>query len=82
MKVIGANLVAFNDVTNKATTTIDLKKAIAVVDDQDPTGDLSSPGRPMDDDDYVYVERSFRLMFPNNVQIAFFTDTDEEKAQW
>ncbi|KAG8855585.1 Bud site selection protein bud4 [Tulasnella sp. 330] len=81
VKIIGANLVAFNDVTNKATTTIDLKKAVAVVDDQDPTGDLSSPGR-MDDDDYVYVERSFRLMFPNSTQIAFFTDTDEEKAQW
>ncbi|KAG8985932.1 Bud site selection protein bud4 [Tulasnella sp. JGI-2019a] len=82
VKIIGANLVAFNDVTNKPTTTIELKKAIAVVDDQDPIGDLSSPGRHLDDDDYVYVERSFRLLFPDNVRIAFFTDSDEEKAQW
>ena len=28
------------------------------------------------------IERSFRLFFPNNEEIIFFADTDEEKARW
>ena len=28
------------------------------------------------------VERSFRLFFPNNEEIVFFADTDEEKYKW
>jgi hypothetical protein len=28
------------------------------------------------------VERSFRLIFGNDDDIAFFADTDEEKAEW
>jgi hypothetical protein len=28
------------------------------------------------------VERSFRLIFPNDEEIVFFADTDEEKAKW
>lgn len=75
--MIGANLVAFNDVTKKATATIDLKKAIAVEDDQNTK---SSSG---DEYDGLYgVERSFRLIFPQNQEIVFFADTDEEKTKW
>lgn len=28
------------------------------------------------------VERSFRLRFQRNLEILFFTDTDEEKERW
>ena len=28
------------------------------------------------------VERSFRLLFPNDQEIIFFADTDEEKDKW
>ena len=81
IQVIGANLVAFNDVTNKPTATIELKKAIAVVDNQDP-GDVATAARQRDDDDEIYhVERSFRLIFPGD-EICFFCDTDEEKMKW
>ncbi|KAF9567977.1 hypothetical protein CPC08DRAFT_655423 [Agrocybe pediades] len=77
LRVIGANLVAFNDVTKKATATIDLKKAIAVEDDQNAK---SSSG---DEYDGLYgVERSFRLIFPQDQEIVFFADSDEEKAKW
>ncbi|KAJ7647621.1 hypothetical protein FB45DRAFT_975262 [Roridomyces roridus] len=88
LRVIGASLVAFNDVTKKATATIDLKKAIAVEDDQDARGAMSPASAKTsrstrDDYDGVYgVERSFRLVFPNDQEIAFFADTDEEKAKW
>lgn len=86
MRVIGANLVAFNDVTKKATATIDLKKAIAVEDDQDARMNPRSPAsasRYADEYDGLYgVERSFRLIFPDSEEIVFFADADEEKAKW
>lgn len=81
MRVIGGSLVAFNDVTKRATATIDLKKAIAIEDDQDPKN--VTRRRDVDDFDSMYgVERSFRLIFPHNQEIMFFADTDEEKAKW
>ncbi|KAF8690172.1 hypothetical protein AX14_003104 [Amanita brunnescens Koide BX004] len=87
-RVVGANLVAFNDVTKKATATINLKQAIAIEDDQQGRGTSMSPassrtGRYGDEYDAVFgVERSFRLMFSNDEEIVFFADTDEEKAKW
>lgn len=83
LRVIGANLVAFNDVTKKATATINLKKAIAVEDNQDTRTDALSPARSVNDyDGMITVERSFRLVFPGNQEIFFFADTDDEKAKW
>ncbi|RXW25072.1 hypothetical protein EST38_g810 [Candolleomyces aberdarensis] len=74
-RIIGGNLVAFNDVTKKATASIDLKKAIRLEDDQDRRD--SSRYETM-----YGVERSFRLIFPNDEEIVFFADTDDEKAKW
>ena len=83
-RVIGANLIAFNDVTKKAMATINLKKAIAVEDTQDARSAALSPdGRNRDDfDSLIAVERSFRLVFPSEQEILFFADSDEEKAKW
>ncbi|KAF9452728.1 hypothetical protein P691DRAFT_721123 [Macrolepiota fuliginosa MF-IS2] len=83
-RVIGANLVAFSDVTKKATATIDLKKATAVQDDQDLRNPLSPLARSKgyDEDALFGVERSFRLIFPQEQEIVFFADTDEEKFRW
>lgn len=39
--------------------------------------------RSRDEFDEVYrVERSFRLLFPNDEEITFFADNDEAKARW
>ncbi|KAG8221335.1 hypothetical protein J3R82DRAFT_1503 [Butyriboletus roseoflavus] len=83
-RVTGANLIAFNDVTKKATATINLKKAVAVEDTQDArSAALSSEGRYRGDyDSLIAVERSFRLVFPSDQEILFFADSDEEKARW
>ena len=83
-RVTGANLIAFNDVTKKATATINLKKAIAVEDTHDARSAALSPnGRHRDDyDSLISVERSFRLVFPSEQEILFFADSDEEKAKW
>ena len=73
--------------TKKATTTIGLKKAIAVQDEDELRARHNSPATACSrfNDDYDGVggiERSFRLFFPNNEEITFFADTDEEKARW
>lgn len=78
--------------TKRATATIDLKKAIAVEDDQDVRNNAMSPASRMsgrsgsrcaDEYDGLYgVERSFRLIFPADQEILFFADTDEEKTKW
>ena len=86
LRVIGANLVAFNDVTKKATATIDLKKAIGIEDDQEARNNVLSTvrsNRIVDEYDGLYgMGRSFRLLFPQEQEIVFFADTDEEKARW
>ncbi|KAI9462616.1 hypothetical protein F5148DRAFT_1300050 [Russula earlei] len=88
-RVIGANLVAFNDVTKRATVTIDLRKAIAVEDIPDPRDRILTPSSAQtstssfDEYEGLYgVERSFRLRFQRGLEILFFTDTDEEKERW
>ncbi|KAJ3998717.1 hypothetical protein F5050DRAFT_1798250 [Lentinula boryana] len=88
-RVIGSNLVAFNDITKRVTATINLSNAIAIEDNQDPhkrDGGVRSPAsgasRYHDEYDGLFgVERSFRLVFPRE-EILFFADTDEEKAKW
>ena len=47
LRVVRANLVAFNDVTKKAMATIDLKKALLVEDDQESRNNVLSPASGM-----------------------------------
>lgn len=84
--MIGANLVAFNDITKRPTASIDLAQAIGVEDDQDPSNVHGSAlaisarnNRHVEDG---LVKRSLRLLFPDDQEIVFFADTDEEKANW
>jgi hypothetical protein len=76
-------------VTKRATVTIDLRKAVAVEDIPDPRDRILTPSSAQtstssfDDYEGLYgVERSFRLRFQKNMEILFFTDTDEEKERW
>ncbi|KAG8734474.1 Bud site selection protein bud4 [Ceratobasidium sp. 414] len=82
LRVIGSNLVAYNDITGRAIATIDLKRALAVEDDQQPLPPNAIPGRRPRDESHLAVERSFRLIFGDDDDIAFFADTEEEKAEW
>jgi hypothetical protein len=66
-------LVAFNDVTKKATATIDLKKAIAVEDNE------SSLLNPEEYDGLYGDECSFRLCFPHNQEVIFLRIRMEKK---
>ncbi|KDQ13917.1 hypothetical protein BOTBODRAFT_44860 [Botryobasidium botryosum FD-172 SS1] len=91
LRVVGGSIIAFNDITLKATATIELKKAIGVVDNDEPTSPMmgveattsaAANSRRSHDDEVYRVERSFRLLFPDDEEISFFADTDEDKAQW
>lgn len=76
--------------TKKAISSIDLKKAVSVEDDEEARRELFSPAsavsarssRYVEFDGPYGVERSFRLLFPNNQTITFFADTDDEKSKW
>ena len=89
-RIIGSMLIAFNDVTKKATATIDLKKAVAVEDDKIARDGMQSPMSPVSprssrfvEFDVPYgIERSFRILFHNDQEIIFYADSDEEKQQW
>ena len=81
-------MIAFNDVTKKAMATIDLRQMISVEDDNEPLSSEASQAtisrrRARDSyDGLVKIERSFRLIFPEDEEIEFFADTDEEKSKW
>ena len=87
--MVGANLVAYNDVTKKVTATIDLRKAVAVEDNGaakgalSPESGVSSRSRHVDELDIPYgIEKSFRLVFLHDQEITFFADTEDEKCRW
>ncbi|OBZ69476.1 Septin ring organizing protein mid2 [Grifola frondosa] len=87
LRIVGASLIAFNDVTKRAIATIDLRKAVAVEDDREtvlsPASGSTTRSMFTDDFDGPYgVERSFRLVFATDQAITFFADTDEEKDRW
>lgn len=75
---------AFNDVTKKATATIEMKQVVGVYDDNEPASNTATVRRRARDsyDAIFKVERSFRLLFADEEEIEFFADTDEEKARW
>ncbi|CAE6532022.1 unnamed protein product [Rhizoctonia solani] len=83
-RIIGANLIAYNDVTGKAIATISLKQALAVEDDQNPLPPGTVPERKGRDESDAYFSdnRCFRLLFANDMDIAFYADSAEEKAEW
>ena len=82
--MIGGNLVAYNDVTKKITTKIDLRHAKTVIDEDD-----TSRRRRDSADALFQIDRAFRIVFDRTTQgsrrpdeICFYADTDEEKTQW
>ena len=86
-RIIRANMVAFNDVTKRAITTVDLKKAVCLYDDQERNVKTPAPHASSSSDDDEFdgpcgVERSFKLLFPGNQRISFFADTEVDEERW
>jgi serine/arginine repetitive matrix protein 2 len=95
-KLIGGNMVAYNEITRKEVTTIDLRQAIAVIDlnpDQSQRDLKLAAGRKTPggggDDEYDggmgmfgARPRSFRVEFKSGDGIAFSADKDADKSTW
>jgi hypothetical protein len=80
--------VARNSVTKKIVFSIDLSKAVSVIDENDSssseaTGPSTPSRRSRDfDSNMGTMPRSFRLIFNDGENILFWTDNDEEKSGW
>lgn len=85
-KLIGGNLVASNAVTKKTVFSIDLRKAKALVDENDDTLGAGEKRKKSLEEEleagYSKMPRSFTLRFEDDDSITFWTDTDDEKAGW
>lgn len=88
-------MVAYNEITRKEVTTIDLRQAIAVVDlnpdqsqkDLKLAAGRKTPGGGGDDDDggmgiFGARPRSFRVEFKGGDGIVFSADKDTDKTTW
>lgn len=79
VRVIGLNMICFNEVTRRPTIRIDLMQALSIEDCNDPACLADGAGEV---DEPVGVPRSFRVTFRDGERITFFADTNEEKMQW
>lgn len=94
LRVTGANLIAYNDVTKKPIATIDLRQVTSIEDgsNKDRATDMAkgSDGR-LDAPKVIRkqssfnalqgIDHSFRLIFEND-EICFFADSEDDKLRW
>lgn len=85
-RLIGGNLIASNEVTKKEVASIDLRKALRVVDCNSAvmgTPRSGTSSRPRNSDEGLATRpRSVRLEFQDDESIVFSCDNDEDKAKW
>lgn len=74
MRIVGLNLVCYNEVTKRPVTRIDLVQVLSV--DEHP------PAAEARDTDEVQVPRSFCLTFRDGERIYLYADSDDEKIEW
>ncbi|KAH8920621.1 hypothetical protein BT69DRAFT_394207 [Atractiella rhizophila] len=79
MQLKGARLRAFNDVVTSPLFQLDLLKVVAI---EDNNLTLLTSIANDDDDEYMHVPRSFRLIFNDKSEVHFYAGTDEEKREW
>ena len=82
-------MIAINEVTRKEVTSIDLRKALAIIDVNEADAKVGdSPKsrltlRPRGSDEGMSVRpMSFRVDFEAGEEILFGCDTEEDKGVW
>lgn len=81
--MIGGALVAINEVTKKQVTSIDLRKAVSIIDLNDSKQASTSQRRKRGSDEGLPIrERSFMVEFEGGDGITFSSDKDEDKVLW
>lgn len=79
-RLVGANLVAINEVTRKEVASIDLAEAVEMTD---LNLSAATPQKDLDDYDPFGVRpRSFQLKFKDGEKLTFSADKDDDKAVW
>jgi len=90
-KLSGARLTAYHEATRQPRATINLTKAVKLIDDRnslvDPT--VPGPGKSRrksgfseEEEGYMFVEEGFRIRFGNGEVIDFYADSPEDKKGW
>jgi hypothetical protein len=84
-------LTAYHEATRQPRATINLSKAVKLIDDRRTLVEntVAGPGKTRrksgfseDEEGYMFVEEGFRIRFANGEVIDFYADSAEEKRAW
>jgi hypothetical protein len=84
-------LTAYHEQTRQPRATINLSKAVKLIDDRQTLVEntVAGPGKTRrksgfseDEEGYMFVEEGFRIKFANGEVIDFYADTHEQKISW
>jgi hypothetical protein len=84
-------LTAYHEATRQPRATINLSKAIKLIDDRQKLVEntVAGPGKTRrksgfseDEEGYMFVEEGFRIRFANGEVIDFYADSPQEKKDW
>jgi len=90
-KLKGARLTAYHEQTRQPRATINLSKAVKLINDRQTLVEntVAGPGKTRrksgfseDEEGYMFVEEGFRVKFANGEVIDFYADSSEEKQGW
>ena len=87
----GARLTAYHEQTRQPRATINLSKAVKLINDRQTLVEntVTGPGKTRrksgfseDEEGYMFVEEGFRIKFANGEVIDFYADSSEDKQGW
>lgn len=90
-KLQGSKLTAFHETTRQPRATINLAKAVKLIDDKSiltqketttKGGGRRKSAFAEEEDGYMFVEEGFRIRFGNGEVIDFYADSAVEKDGW
>lgn len=90
-KLNGSKLTAYHEATRRPRATIDLQKAVKLIDDRSSLTEktVSGAGKSRrksgfseEEEGYMFVEEGFRIRFANGEVIDFYADTGADKKAW
>ncbi|EED21878.1 GTP binding protein (Bud4), putative [Talaromyces stipitatus ATCC 10500] len=87
----GSKLTSYHETTRQARATINLAKAVKLIDDRSTLtqketstrgGGRRKSGFSEEEEGYMFVEEGFRIRFGNGEVIDFYADSRPEKEGW
>ncbi|EGE02904.1 GTP binding protein [Trichophyton equinum CBS 127.97] len=90
-KLQGSKLTAFHEVTRQPRATINLAKAVKLIDDRSSLTQKETSAKggrrrksafAEEEEGYMFVEEGFRIRFGNGEVIDFYADSRAEKDGW